>query len=506
MRPRRPAPGRPSRWTARDASGPWARTRRCGSSTAKVGAGSLCRRARPPAGDTTSTRSPSTPRPSARPRLAVAVATNAVHLWRNDAWQAITLPAGARSTPWPGTTDGCTPPPPADCSRSSSSANANRSSRRSPACPPVRSMRRCRRARGHRPDHPGRGLDRRPRRGRLRARAGRMRASSCRIPPAASDAARDSLGTIWAGSRACVVRYHRLLGLEFLDRESGMVANGIEAVTVDREGQVWLVGRRGISMLADARFRSWDRETGLFADEVSAVHELRRRDHPAGPRGRADHSSATRVRASASATRDAGAGPWPSPPRATATCGWPAATSAWRSLDQRVPLALDHGRPELRAAPSPRWRSDPTARSGPAARKRTVARRATAHSRPVPLTTADDPTPPSLRRILVAADGSLYLTCGRRGVIRVDGERVQRFVAADEPEANSTYAVFPAPDGGWWVGTAVGLRRLGDGALDAGAADGPGDRPRPSSPSAPTGTAASGSAPTPACASGTARP
>ncbi|MFO7608722.1 MAG: ATP-binding protein [Candidatus Krumholzibacteriia bacterium] len=288
-------------------------------------------------------------------------------------------------------------------------------------------------------------------------------------------AVRDSLGGIWCSTPSLVVHHHPLSGLEFLDRSSGLVANGAADLTVDREGQVWLVGPRGVSVLGDRRATGWDREAGLLADEVTAVLELADGrillGHEGGLTVLADEPRPVPITRDGATSRVMGL--------AAAPDG-----SLWLAGGALGLARLDE---DLR----PHWMWRPARRSGSCAAVAVgpdgtvwaggsdgLVRRVGDAFLPVPLTTPADSTPVLVRRIHAAADGTVHLATGRHGVIVVTPAGAVRRTAVADPEANSTYAVQPAPDGGWWVGTGAGLRRLGPGGIGPiGLADPVIDRP-----------------------------
>ncbi len=284
-------------------------------------------------------------------------------------------------------------------------------------------------------------------------------------------AALDSLGSIWCGDRLRLLVYHPLSGLDVLEQDSGLIARGVTALTVDRDGQVWAGGMRGISALADQRFTNWDKESGLFADEVTSVHQL--------PDGRMllGHEGGLTIMGTPPRTLRIGReDQWgrvmaiESAPDGTQwlACGALGLAHLDRALNLQWPLGpREPGRSISAVAVG----SDGTVWAGGSDG---LQRLGEGGFVPVPLATAEDPHDPSVRRIVNGPDGSLWLTTGRRGVLQVKGAYVRRYWAADDPEANSTYAVFPAPGGGWWVGTAAGLRRLTDEGIEARR---PGDPP-----------------------------
>jgi len=61
---------------------------------------------------------------------------------------------------------------------------------------------------------------------------------------------------------------------EQLSVDNGLAGNGATAVVEDREGNVWISGRRGVAKFPGFRFANFDKTTGLLADEVTAILEL----------------------------------------------------------------------------------------------------------------------------------------------------------------------------------------------------------------------------------------
>jgi signal transduction histidine kinase/ligand-binding sensor domain-containing protein/CheY-like chemotaxis protein len=68
--------------------------------------------------------------------------------------------------------------------------------------------------------------------------------------------------------------------------KNGLIANGITSLYLDREGNMWTGGFRGVSKIVNIRFANYQKDHGLLEDEVSAITELQSGEivlgHPSG--------------------------------------------------------------------------------------------------------------------------------------------------------------------------------------------------------------------------------
>ncbi len=106
------------------------------------------------------------------------------------------------------------------------------------------------------------------------------------FPSARLAAAADRRGGLYLGHSAALFHYHPEAGLRSMGRNHGLLADGVTSLFLDREDNLWIGSRRGLSKIANRRFTTYNRRHGLLDDEVTAV--LERRDgeivlgHPGG--------------------------------------------------------------------------------------------------------------------------------------------------------------------------------------------------------------------------------
>jgi len=56
-------------------------------------------------------------------------------------------------------------------------------------------------------------------------------------------------------------------------RQSGILSEGITAIFIDRESNLWLSCNRGVSKIPSRRFENYQKDNGLYKDEVTAILE-----------------------------------------------------------------------------------------------------------------------------------------------------------------------------------------------------------------------------------------
>lgn len=95
-------------------------------------------------------------------------------------------------------------------------------------------------------------------------------------PQSGRAALADQSGGVYFGDWAQVYYFHPRYGLELMSRSNGLVSNGVTQFFLDREGDLWIAGLRGVSKLVNRSLVGYDSRHGLFDDEVSAI--VRRRD------------------------------------------------------------------------------------------------------------------------------------------------------------------------------------------------------------------------------------
>lgn len=91
------------------------------------------------------------------------------------------------------------------------------------------------------------------------------------VPAGGTSAQAGRSGGIYFGDQAQVYFFHPHYGLERLSRASGLQSAGVTGFLLDREGNIWVSGLRGVSKLVNRGLAGYDKRHGLFDDEVSAI-------------------------------------------------------------------------------------------------------------------------------------------------------------------------------------------------------------------------------------------
>jgi PAS domain S-box-containing protein len=274
----------------------------------------------------------------------------------------------------------------------------------------------------------------------------------------------DPRGGLYVGTPWQLIHYHPDRGHEVLGRESGLAAEGAEALFADREGNVWVGAMRGLSNIVSRQLRTLDHRQGLLDDEVSAI--LRLRDG----RMLLGHEHGLTL--------------LEDPPR-------PLRLNVNRHLRSRLMdlveakdgtiwAAMDrHGLARITPAGDVDWHRPP---AGPSGAVYTViidsedtlwigggdglGRMVDDRFEPVPLPVRSNGHIPFVRRLSTASDGGIYIMTGRDGVFHLLDGVFRTWDKSSSPGGLSAYCALERPDGTTWVGTAAGIRRLGDGRLD----------------------------------------
>ncbi len=260
--------------------------------------------------------------------------------------------------------------------------------------------------------------------------------------------------------------------LELLDRKNGLIAPGATAMLLDREGILWVGGHRGLSKIVSRSVWSLDGESGLFADEVSAL--IQRKDgsivlgHPGGvtllgPPVRTFPTSASsgfRGRV-LDMTEDGEGNLW--------------VVASWEGM-----LRLDETVGTWRHYPIPGTENFPVAAllHDPAGTIWTAGESGIFRLHDDRFERVDSLHIPNarirVRRMVSARDGGFYLFSICRGLFHWRDGTTRRWVSSEDPAGNSVFSLYETPEGPVWVGTGAGLyelvpkgglRKLHDGAL-----------------------------------------
>jgi PAS domain S-box-containing protein len=285
----------------------------------------------------------------------------------------------------------------------------------------------------------------------------------------------DRVGGLYFGNPTGAYYFHPDSGLEKLDAGSGLIAEGTTSLLLDREDNLWIGGMRGITKIISRRFASYDQEHGLFADEVTAAHELRSGavvlGHPGGLTYLEDpprtvlfpgHELEGRVLDLA----EDGAGTL-----------WIAAT--WRGL-----LAIDPSGNQRHFGTEEGLSRAVTSVLIDSAEQQWVGtsdglyRRRGERYEMAELPSPSPPTPPYVRRLYEGPSRAIYVATRTAGVYRLGQGGIEQWSAPADEGANSVYSVFERHDGGVWVGTNTGLHQFAAGRLERVIPPGPAiDRP-----------------------------
>ncbi|MFT7669972.1 MAG: PAS domain S-box-containing protein [Planctomycetota bacterium] len=85
----------------------------------------------------------------------------------------------------------------------------------------------------------------------------------------------DGSGTIHIGTVFSAWRFDReTRELAQITKNDGLVSGGTTGIMRDREGNIWVSSRRGVTLIPPQQFSGFDRNHGLLDDEVSALEEL----------------------------------------------------------------------------------------------------------------------------------------------------------------------------------------------------------------------------------------
>ncbi len=264
----------------------------------------------------------------------------------------------------------------------------------------------------------------------------------------------DRRGGIYFGNSGAFYHYHPEDGLQPIDRDNGILADGVTALNLDREDNLWIGTERGATKLISRRFARYSRAQGLFDDEVTAVLERRSGEVVLGHRGGVSILTGSAVRT------------------------FPLAGGAGANVDRISGLAEDHrGNLWLAAGTLGLGRIDPRGQLrwfGPAqgltgsvtsvlsdSRKRLWAATeeglrffdGTGFATP-----RDDAPRTRIRRIFESSRGEL-LVAASSGLYRFSEGEWRSWSCPEGSACNSVFAVLEQADGSFLVGTSAGLHR-----------------------------------------------
>jgi len=271
----------------------------------------------------------------------------------------------------------------------------------------------------------------------------------------------DVHGGVYYGNPSILRYYHPLEGMTTVDPISGTLTTGATSVFVDREGNAWVSGLRGVSKIVSRRFVTLRQEHGLLEDEVTAI--LERRDgsfvlgHPNGISIMTD-DGVRQVRFDFDREdRDA----------------WVRVLDLEEDRDGAVWIAASHrGLARIDVHGNLEWRTGDRGLPGFASTVRqdlsgriwaTVNGVGLFHREGDRFELVHDAPGMNLRRLFRSGSGGLYVATALNGVGRIEAGKFSWMAVGSTPEENNVYAVLEHPDGQTFVGTEAGLRVI-DGA------------------------------------------
>jgi len=271
-------------------------------------------------------------------------------------------------------------------------------------------------------------------------------------------------GELWVGTPSLLVFFDPERGGEILSRESGLADDGAATVFIDREENVWVGTMRGLSKIVSRQVRTLDRSHGLLDDEVSAILRLRNGRMVIG------HEHGATI-----------LDPWPQIVRVDVL---PHIRSRFMDMvedrDGVVWVALDrHGLARMTPDGKIVQLRPPM---GPPNETFSVliddegtlwvggydglGRLVDGRYERVELPGTRGGRQPLVRRLAASSDGGIYAASGVNGVHYVDEGVLRSWTEAPVPGALRTYCVLERPTGAVWVGTSVGVYRLGQDRLE----------------------------------------
>ncbi len=264
---------------------------------------------------------------------------------------------------------------------------------------------------------------------------------------------------VYIGSLAGLWRFDLTAGsLEPLDSRNGLLSGSVSALTMDRDGDIWVASARGASKLVSFRFANFSRSNGLAEDEVSAICEPRPGvllfGHQGGQITRLDSGSFSILRLAP-------------PEQALGARGC-------RIMDLHVAdngttwvVAACRGVGVLGRGGVARWIvPEPPARPGLSSVVTDGSGRVWVggddglfelrgnrlHSVAFPHGTSS-----LVRRLSRGPDGTVLVSTLLHGVLVLHDGRLEEFIGADDPAQRSVFTTFVDRSGRTWVGTAGGL-------------------------------------------------
>jgi|GEM_PF-1557659 len=272
-------------------------------------------------------------------------------------------------------------------------------------------------------------------------------------------------GAVIFGNQLTLLYCDHLRGvLEPIGRSHGLINEGATGICLDREGNIWIAGLRGVNKLVPAPFASLRAFDGMLEDEVTAVCEpwpgTILLGHSGGLTFLDDSGMSTLPFMPAPDVPESRRRILDLAPDGTGNC--------WIADNALGLVRLSRDRKVIRFGPEQGMR-------------RYVTSVLVQPSGEVIASAADglymgrggrfermswpDGDPPRVRRLFSGPGGTLYLATFEEGVWVADGDRVTRIPGIDNDDDRRVVALLMDEDGSGWVGTWGGLRRLKDGRI-----------------------------------------
>ncbi len=268
---------------------------------------------------------------------------------------------------------------------------------------------------------------------------------------------------LFFGGPGSIHYYHLEVGLETLTRLNGLVADGATSFFRDQENNIWITSTRGVSKLISRRFASYNRESGLLEDEVSAILQLRSGQivmgHQGGLSFLEDHIRPYRFEKSARALarvmdlhEDQAGNLWIAADRRGLAKLTPKGKITWYTQENGLGLGVYD---IFRGQNDTLWvgTSD-----GLFFKNGEVFEN-------IKMLTAFPGNPPLIRRIVRGPNGSLYLATPNLGILQYEAGRFTLFPTTTGTDGLNSFTCFVKPDGSLWVGSALGLFKIENGKL-----------------------------------------
>ncbi len=282
-------------------------------------------------------------------------------------------------------------------------------------------------------------------------------------------ACQDGYGGVYFVYYAHILYFHPQGGLERITPANGVAAEGGDHVMRDRENNIWITGRRGISQIISRRLACYDHNQGLQGDEVSSICQRASGTMVLGHR--------TGLTFLGSTTRTLTFGDDSGIMSRVIDLAEDARENLWIAADRRgLGLLQDDG--SLRWFGPDAGLRDPVYAVLPdvacpgggsalfVGTSRGLYKRTDNRFEKVAMEGPHPVEQGNIRRLVLLADGGFAMASREHGLFLWHEGRITNLPGDNLQGTNNTYAVYELPGGDFWVGTAEGLCRSGPGKLE----------------------------------------